>query len=151
MRGAHINDSHSFVRVGIIPACAGSTEVVKKHHLDFWDHPRMCGEHMATMHCAAQLLGSSPHVRGALYGQHEYVRQTGIIPACAGSTKWVADRPDAGEGSSPHVRGAHQDDHWLKRLRGIIPACAGSTTSDVAALVRPRDHPRMCGEHARRR
>ena len=35
----------------------------------------------------------------------------------------------------------------MSRLTGIIPACAGSTQSVSAARFRPRDHPRMRGEH----
>ncbi len=56
---------------------------------------------------------------------------------------------DAGinKGSSPHARGA-----WLRRRRrrdrrGIIPACAGSMPGRSVSTSRPRDHPRMRGEH----
>ena len=31
---------------------------------------------------------------------------------------------------------------------GIIPACAGSTDDGSFKLTAPRDHPRVCGEHA---
>ena len=31
---------------------------------------------------------------------------------------------------------------------GIIPACAGNTSTTRARRCRPRDHPRVCGEHA---
>ena len=71
-------------------------------------------------------VGSSPHVRGALFGAHGRRATDGIIPACAGSTihQYVSeldgrDHPRmCGEhmvgylagtdatGSSPHVRGA---------------------------------------------
>ena len=54
----------------------------------------------------------------------------------------------AGKGSSPHVRGAQ---HWagpFQQNGGIIPACAGSTITRLCARPKPRDHPRMCGEHA---
>ena len=33
--------------------------------------------------------------------------------------------------------------------RGIIPAYAGNTSTTRARRCRPRDHPRVCGEHAR--
>ena len=108
----------------------------------------MCGEH-----------GSA--VTGNVGG-------VGIIPACAGSTSvpvvgtWLGgDHPrmcgehDVGrfdaeksEGSSPHVRGAPRNRIIFNSIIGIIPACAGSTTTPVASVKRPRDHPRMCGEHA---
>ena len=91
--------------------------------------------------------GSSPHVRGA--HQHDRVRghDSGIIPACAGSTMAGRSMPDFEqdhprmcgehqvrgdmllfpEGSSPHVRGALWCSCMLCAFRGIIPACAGST------------------------
>ena len=50
-------------------------------------------------------------------------------------------------GSSPHVRGALQLRGSRTDARGIIPACAGSTFHPSGSAVRPRDHPRMCGEH----
>ena len=53
--------------------------------------------------------------------------QSGIIPACAGSTRG---------GSS------------VSLLMGIIPACAGSTKGAFGIQGRHWDHPRMCGEHA---
>ena len=54
------------------------------------------------------------------------------------------------KGSSPHVRGAHILRNPWRTGRGIIPACAGSTVHPSGSAVRPRDHPRMCGEHQRR-
>ena len=52
------------------------------------------------------------------------------------------------KGSSPHVRGAHGSALLLLRRTGIIPACAGSTSPCSLPCRPPRDHPRMCGEHA---
>ena len=51
------------------------------------------------------------------------------------------------EGSSPHVRGAPHFLLVVVGLPGIIPACAGSTICENSPQVKPRDHPRMCGEH----
>ena len=113
---------------GIIPACAGSTGRRKGLVL-------MVG-------------GSSPHARGApiehpsalvpsrdhprMRGEHcnderGRVLARGIIPACAGSTSAMLAFDSRIWGSSPHARGA--------RTRG-----AGRDR-------RPRDHPRMRGEH----
>ena len=129
----------------------------------------MCGEHKSNVMRCAGFGGSSPHVRGA----HDFmacrIAARGIIPACAGSTRQDAgeDRPSrdhprmCGEhggfsakvaqskGSSPHVRGALQEFFPSYEFRGIIPACAGSTQSRRTRLHAARDHPRMCGEHAR--
>ena len=50
-------------------------------------------------------------------------------------------------GSSPHTRGARA--HRLLKPSGvcIIPAYAGSTTSSPTRWRRPKDHPRIRGEH----
>ncbi len=112
--------------------------------------------------------GSSPRVRGTLRGQLERRIARGIIPACAGNTPsrsaWgltLWDHPRVcGEhltlaitalttkGSSPRVRGTrfHGNAHCCHL--GIIPACAGNTLCATVALCKPRDHPRVCGEHA---
>ena len=50
---------------GIIPACAGSTLLVRRHRGQAWDHPRMCGEHAVKLVTVSMYSGSSPHVRGA--------------------------------------------------------------------------------------
>ena len=86
-------------------------------------------------------------------GEHEATgkrggRDSGIIPACAGSTASNTNLDGNMPGSSPHARGAPLDlmllsvcvrdhprmrgehrvpDHVLELERGIIPACAGST------------------------
>ena len=93
--------------------------------------------------------------------------ETGIIPACAGSTGLHdtkrTDRRDhprmCGEhaedsarvelqwGSSPHVRGAPLRNSLKCFIVGIIPACAGSTEPGGLLCVLRGDHPRMCGEH----
>ena len=56
--------------------------------------------------------------------------------------------PIGAVGSSPHVRGAHAYIARHTNLCGIIPACAGSTRCAIPFMEPPRDHPRMCGEHA---
>ena len=50
------------------------------------DHPRMCGEHFNCEEVALRRVGSSPHVRGAHLDRRLPRRESGIIPACAGST-----------------------------------------------------------------
>ena len=53
-------------------------------------------------------------------------------------------------GSSPHTRGARA--HRLLKPSGvcIIPTYAGSTTSSPTRWRRPKDHPRIRGEHSSR-
>ena len=117
--------------------------------------------------CVGTLRGSSPHVRGALVWSCPYCGHSGIIPACAGSTRYSTtgkqgrrDHPRmSGEhggvnnnnnptlGSSPHVRGAHAMTGEKTQVYGIIPACTGSTTTSSRTRTGRWDHPRMCGEH----
>ena len=133
------------------------------------DHPRMYGEHYKHRGSITPNPGSSPHVRGALFWCSGVCPDSGIIPACAGSTvdHFVVglergDHPRmCGEhlpriftpplrpGSSPHVRGARMAMSARPRCAGIIPACAGSTRPAAPNQSIPRDHPRTCGEHHR--
>ena len=151
----------------IIPAYAGSTgpppaETQRRLH-----HPRIRGEHDVFADQVAQTKGSSPHTRGALVMVTHTFYYIRIIPAYAGSTRSgtsnsasTRDHPRIrGEhqrgatyneqiaGSSPHTRGAHD---WLEDFAdrpGIIPAYAGSTAGCGRRTARPRDHPRIRGEH----
>ena len=52
------------------------------------------------------------------------------------------------EGSSPRVRGTRAAHDYQSVVRGIIPACAGNTAFDSREIIKARDHPRVCGEHA---
>ena len=86
VRGARAVREGKGTTVGIIPACAGSTQL--NIQLDVWqrDHPRMCGEHLPDTLTTSKPEGSSPHVRGAPFHCSLIHGWTGIIPACAGST-----------------------------------------------------------------
>ena len=167
VRGAHDALPCLVPWQGIIPACAGSTNLGKTLTAISKDHPRMCGEHVSPSSLRRRSPGSSPHVRGAPGKGQPRVVRVGIIPACAGSTlahtavqpkPWDHPRMcgehrirfpahDCNSGSSPHVRGARPSRFPRRRRIGIIPACAGSTPSETTSRWRYRDHPRMCGEH----
>ena len=92
-------------------------------------------------------MGSSPRVRGRPIDGGVYFNAPGLIPACAGQTRWSPVRrrgPRAHprvcgadiksklhivseQGSSPRVRGRPS---WLTfrgAFDGLIPACAGQT------------------------
>ena len=136
-----------------------------------WDHPRIRGEHFSEFSPIAYVCGSSPHTRGALLQERHRVTGRRIIPAYAGSTVRRAhhftpreDHPRIrGEhrrsvpggcrkpGSSPHTRGA-LGEFWIPYADiGIIPAYAGSTRSPRRRCRAAGDHPRIRGEHRRRR
>ena len=168
VRGALVQDFLQGLSTGIIPACAGSTVSWRIRRPPCRDHPRMCGEHNRGSSFGQSHKGSSPHVRGARQACDDALQESGIIPACAGSTAGlrrclagVRDHPRmCGEhngwkdkaalylGSSPHVRGARAGRLCGVPRSGIIPACAGSTPSNTTPRATTRDHPRMCGEHA---
>ena len=137
VRGAHCIFHYSFPPSGIIPACAGSTSSHTIRDTNAGDHPRMCGEHAVAFDAVDAGLGSSPHVRGALWAYSNGQNGDGIIPACAGSTGglsevgwFTGDHPrmcgehdvsqltsDVATGSSPHVRGAHFENSIIPRKR----------------------------------
>ena len=167
VRGTPLEGLKPFLGAGIIPACAGNT--VRGHDLvvHHRDHPRVCGEHWAVFRAIMRLAGSSPRVRGTLAFVPLAVFHRGIIPACAGNTRWCPGRSaDDGDhprvcgehcmavaslvdvsGSSPRVRGTLWRVVCYVRGRGIIPACAGNTTECSREYRDTRDHPRVCGEH----
>ena len=67
VRGARHHLHKIATRHGIIPACAGSTLTPATSRCTSGDHPRMCGEHPASKDWNRKRVGSSPHVRGALW------------------------------------------------------------------------------------
>ena len=112
-------------RRGIIPAYAGNTVVSGMLCSRHWDHPRVCGEHLAQALTSTFSVGSSPRMRGTRFPVSLMLSWVGIIPAYAGNTcpPWrcrtsprdhprVCGEHRAGEqsrrtcwGSSPRMRG----------------------------------------------
>ena len=147
-RGALVTAYAARLSERIIPAYAGSTELLTAKKLNDTDHPRIRGEHEPEPIKPPTGDGSSPHTRGAPLLGGLRLAPGRIIPAYAGSTapsspacRWRWDHPRIrGEheppvrasgvegGSSPHTRGAHQRAPVWARHQGIIPAYAGSTT-----------------------
>ena len=73
---------------GIIPACAGNTLQPLGLCGVNGDHPRMRGEHQLRGTLLGFLLGSSPHARGTRKIDELRAVILGIIPACAGNTRY---------------------------------------------------------------
>ena len=167
VRGTRPLDNRIVLIDGIIPACAGNTAPRMIKRASSRDHPRVCGEHMGTLHVSDAAVGLSPRVRGTPVFSPSVCVRFGIIPACAGNTRVLAlrlrevrDHPRVcGEhsagisasqnalGSSPRVRGTHGQLGVLHHDVGISPACAGNTPRSSSCSARRRDHPRVCGEH----
>ena len=64
VRGPQPDDKSGFLKEGITPACAGTTNPCMCHAPSVWDHPRMCGDHRGQSTLYIMELGSPPHVRG---------------------------------------------------------------------------------------
>ena len=129
VRGKRLTSERRPQGRGLIPACAGKTTVEAGNPRITRAHPRVCGENFSSVSRYARSRGSSPRVRGKLLTPLIGALTTGLIPACAGKTKFVhcADKIAwahprvCGEnkiresarfkvaGSSPRVRGKPND------------------------------------------
>ena len=86
MRGAHSVALCTSPFLRIIPADAGSTDIVIAKATQGKDHPRGCGEHSFLSYWSIIHLGSSPRMRGAHRKLQPDECVPRIIPADAGST-----------------------------------------------------------------
>ncbi|PKU92650.1 hypothetical protein CQR45_1845, partial [Bifidobacterium pseudolongum subsp. globosum] len=147
LRGTRKREVAAWRGVGIIPALAGNTRRRCRTGHRAWDHPRACGEHLASLDQQRFDRGSSPRLRGTHHREPRRHHGSGIIPALAGNTgsrlakKYPAwDHPRAcGEhaaaapivapvlGSSPRLRGTLIPPGTRQSDVGIIPALAGNT------------------------
>ena len=148
VRGALKEGHHDHKSYGIIPACVGSTWHPTLHVPVRRDHPRMCGEHLISAVTVVSVEGSSPHVRGAPVANDPHLIARGIIPACAGSTWWMASCSSASR-DHPRMCGEHLLVHEVNVARaGSSPHVRGAPTRGLESRRGGWDHPRMCGEHS---
>ena len=84
MRGKGLRRVPHPRRGGITPACAGKSLCHVSGHIPVWDHPRVCGEKLASQRCSSQRLGSPPHMRGKDAGPVVQGAVQRITPAYAG-------------------------------------------------------------------
>ena len=167
-RGIRTGPRTHLQKPGIIPALAGNTYGHTGLIGSPRDHPRSRGEYTDRSSLQYQPCGSSPLSRGIPFHQHALRYQCRIIPALAGNTFYAGDTTvcpkdhprSRGEyaigsapnlltpGSSPLSRGIPVHRQNATPVRRIIPALAGNTTSDCAAVLTARDHPRSRGEYS---
>ena len=165
-RGAGMAPHTVLRHAGIIPAHAGSRSNVRLCRWALRDHPRACGEQSGDKADEGRRGRSSPRMRGAVLLIVTSPLDSGIIPACAGSSGCARGRCGArrghprvcGEqyllsytamppaGSSPRVRGAVHEVGRVAQAHGIIPACAGNRHIYLFCIYLFWDHPRACGE-----
>ena len=147
VRGKLLNGHLMAAFVGLIPACAGKTRLLRHPARRRPAHPRVCGENTSLPVCQLLLPGSSPRVRGKQGRNRCPASLQGLIPACAGKTitkgethhESAAHPRLCGEncsaqglaqgsvGSSPRVRGKRVMGVRPLSCEGLIPACAGKT------------------------
>ncbi len=165
-RGAGAPDREVRVRVGTIPAGAGSS---RGRRLLVWvpgDHPRGRGEQSTSSRKPATVAGPSPRARGAVGRLPGVWVIGGTIPAGAGSRSRRSPRPakardhprGRGEqstgpkteewvaGPSPRARGAAARRRKRPLQGGTIPAGAGSRSTARRCRSAGWDHPRGRGE-----
>ena len=75
----------------IIPADAGNTRACTQPYAGCQDHPRGCGEHVASRSAQAFSRGSSPRMRGTPRPHRRRCPRRRIIPADAGNTPAPSD------------------------------------------------------------
>ena len=109
----------------------------------------MCGEHLRSCCNSTLEPGSSPHVRGAHTSPRNRRQAYGIIPACAGSTRFNRFKTEA-NGDHPRMCGEHvPQDQWQQLVSGSSPHVRGAPVNADKLAANAVDHPRMCGEHCR--
>ena len=132
-RGALLGQRVDGVGDGLIPACAGSTSPKLQRSSASGAHPRMRGEHAATVKFLILSQGSSPHARGARTPGSSGGFLARLIPACAGST--TRSQPGSSMNPAhPRMRGEHS------RAPLILPLRTGSSPHARGAQVHLRRH-----------
>ena len=171
MRGTPVTSVLALVPMGIIPAYAGNTALRFAVPSLFWDHPRVCGEHLIRNDCRISGRGSSPRMRGTRWVNGRSSAVAGIIPAYAGNTTAGMDtclgywdhprvcgehmlgfhKIAVHQGSSPRMRGTLPRSAHGQISKGIIPAYAGNTIADMT-MYAPSwgSSPRMRGTLGRK-
>ena len=165
MRGKPQEVRAQTLKLRIIPAHAGQTELAESVASSEPDHPRACGANNSVAVMSDVPAGSSPRMRGKPRSGVRPGRGIRIIPAHAGQTltneAGSTRRPDHPRacgansaisanhvplfGSSPRMRGKHLNEPLHVTNVRIIPAHAGQTPDELVWLTLPTDHPRACG------
>jgi len=148
MRGAPRPSGSRPSQLRIIPAYAGSTDLAHDVSSGWWDHPRVCGEHLcfddqvpAPVRIIPAYAGSTPGTPSTSHRCPDHPR------VCGEHVPVVVGVPHV-SGSSPRMRGAPHLEVAPGPPAGIIPAYAGSTCTRRVWTSSSVDHPRVCGEHS---
>ena len=170
MRGKRRFGQYASRATRITPADAGKTLRITIICSDVKDHPRGCGENNFVPPVMASMKGSPPRMRGKLKQTNGRLSMTRITPADAGKTRGYRprrrprqDHPrGCGEnlslivprarraGSPPRMRGKPASICSVMPCLRITPADAGKTGSVFSRHFDAGDHPRGCGENAKK-
>ena len=128
VRGKAFHPRAAVGAVGITPACAGKSCLLRKMFIQHQDHPRVCGEKALSIFLVRLIQGSPPRVRGKGTASPTSNDEIGITPACAGKSGTINHVTQLIAGSPPRVRGkGHIEQHQTDVVR-ITPACAGKSS-----------------------
>ena len=86
MRGKEVRALGETLEKGITPAYAGKSLVAAKPAFPDQDHPRLCGEKLATFAHSSKVTGSPPPMRGKVTMTQKLELARRITPAYAGKS-----------------------------------------------------------------
>ena len=168
MRGPQCSLAQLYAYLRITPAYAGTTAMPGVIAIYFWDHPRLCGDHIVQLMHTREAEGSPPLMRGPRIHIPSTFPVVRITPAYAGTTRtrsrsvcMLWDHPrlcgdhlteqyvySFDDGSPPLMRGPQAIWPLDQGYGRITPAYAGTTFKKACQLSKSGDHPRLCGDHS---
>ena len=137
MRGKEVRLFFLFGLLRITPAYAGKRKSCAAQKTSAWDHPRMCGEKLATGSRTRKAAGSPPHVRGKESEKPDCDDKRRITPACAGKS---GNQPRLMPMRRDHPRMGGEKRHVgcsVSGSMGITPAWAGKRLKRSRSTVPP--------------
>ena len=146
---------------GLTPACAGTSTKTSTSCQTARAHPRVRGDVAPLEITQLAGRGSPPRARGRQLVGAGALRDHGLTPACAGTSRTAPPAANFGrahprvrgdvdfcdgcgfgdEGSPPRARGRLGRDRVADRAAGLTPACAGTSTSPDPRMVGKRGSP----------
>ena len=152
--------------MGLTPACAGTSQAPSQGDAHGRAHPRVRGDVGLRMGPLTAQGGSPPRARGRPRRGRGGPGQSGLTPACAGTSSRHAEIPYVTVGSPPRARGrlhplSEPRATWAHpRVRGdvsdarcqqhfgsgLTPACAGTSTLNPSWSTVLWAHPRVRGD-----
>ena len=127
MRGTGLKRSWTRHITRITPAHAGNSNGFVIIGRKVGDHPRTCGEQLASMSVTFFNQGSPPHMRGTVDFFGFEFQEYRITPAHAGNSVKTSGRLFSMSGSPPHMRGTDSAQGIENGYSRITPAHAGNS------------------------